>query len=277
MTKAEATARRREQVEQLEAATRSVMSSDGFQRWTEARRAFHDYSVGNQLLIAMQPPTVGGEQVAEVATRVAGFRAWKQLERSVVKGARGIRILAPMTVKSKTEVDEHGEPLVRVFFKSVAVFDISQTDGEPLAELPSQSIAGADHGALLARLEGLADELQVAVDYRDLSDRAAGGWYSESESLIVIDSSKSVDERVRTLTHELAHALGVGYREYGRERAEVIVEASAHLALSTLGFDTSGEALSYIASWGERDDLAALRDDLGVIDSIASRLEGQVA
>ena len=100
-TKQDTSERRKEQVRQLEAATREVMTSEGFQRWIETRRSFHDYSIGNQLLIAMQPPTVAGEAVADHATRVAGFNAWKKLDRSVVKGAKGIRILAPIKIKKQ--------------------------------------------------------------------------------------------------------------------------------------------------------------------------------
>jgi hypothetical protein len=245
--------RRREQVRQLEAATREVMTSEGFQRWITTRRAFHDYSIGNQLLLAMQTPTVGGEPVAEFATRVAGFRAWKKVDRSVVKGAKGLRILAPCPVKR--EDPDTSEVVERVFFKLVSVFDVSQTDGEPLAELPMGSIAGEDHAAMLDGLAGLAAELEVAVSARDLSAMSCGGWYDEDKAEIVLDETASADEQVRTLAHELCHAQGIGY-DLGRARAEVIVEAAA-----------------YIATWGERDDLAALREDLARIDEVAGRIE----
>ena len=89
----------------------------------------------------------------------------------------------------------------------------------------------------------------------------------------MVDDSVSTDEQVRTLTHELAHALGVGYREFGRERAEVIVEAATTVALESLGFDTRGESLPYIAEWGHRENLASLREDLALIDELATRLE----
>jgi N-terminal domain of anti-restriction factor ArdC len=264
--------KRAEQVKRLEDATRELMSEDGFRRFIETRQAFHQYSLNNQLLIAHQRPMVGEEPSAEFATRVAGFHTWKSLDRSVVKGAKGIRILAPMTFKDQDA--ETGEETQRVWFKSVAVFDVSQTDGADLPQAPERvSIAGHVHAELLDGLGALADELGVAVDYRDLSDRAMGGWFDPIKREIVVDDSVSTDEQVRTLTHELAHALGVGYAEYGRERAEVIVEAATTVALESLGFDTSGESLPYIAEWGHREDLASLREDLALIDELATRIE----
>lgn len=280
-TKSKQTAeeRRAEQVERLEAATRELMSTDGFRRWARARSLFHNYSITNQLLIACQVPTVNGEPVAESATRVAGFHTWKKLNRSVKKGATGLRIFAPIKIKPKAE-EVDGEQLEteesdrpRIFFKVVSVFDVSQTEGEPIAELESSTIETADHGELLERLEGLAGELNYTVDYRDLSDRAEGGWCDANARDIVVDSSAAVDQQVRVLTHELCHAQGIGYEEYGRERAEVIVEAAAHVALEAMGFDTSGEAVPYIAGWSARDDLATLREDLTTIDKIAARVE----
>jgi antirestriction protein ArdC len=265
-------AKHREQVERLESATRELMSEAGFRRYIETRQAFHQYSLNNQLLIAYQQPTVGDEPTAEFATQVAGFNAWKKLDRSVVKGAKGIRILAPMIFKDQDA--ETGEETKRIWFKAVSVFDVSQTDGAELPDAPERkSIAGHIHADLLTGLEALAAELGVSVDYRDLSDRQMGGWFDPIKDEIVVDDSVSTDEQVRTLTHELAHALGVGYQEFGRERAEVIVEAATTVALESLGFDTSGESLPYIAEWGHREDLASLREDLAKIDELATRIE----
>lgn len=264
--------RHADQVQRLEDATRELMSEDGFRRYIETRQAFHQYSLNNQLLIAHQQPTVGNEPSADFATQVAGFNAWKKLDRHVVKGARGIRILAPMIFKDQDA--ETGEEIKRVWFKAVSVFDVSQTDGAELPEaLERKSIAGHIHAELLDGLGKLADEIGFEVSYRDLSDRPMGGWCDPVKREVVIDDSESTDEQVRTLTHELAHALGVGYQEFGRERAEVIVEAATTVALESLGFDTSGESLPYIAEWGHREDLASLREDLALIDELATRLE----
>ena len=261
-----------EQVKRLEDATRELMSEDGFRRYIETRQAFHQYSLNNQLLIAHQQPTVGNEPSADFATQVAGFNAWKKLDRHVVKGARGIRILAPMIFKDQDA--ETGEEIKRVWFKAVSVFDVSQTDGAELPGPPERkSIAGHVHADLLDGLGKLADEIGYAVSFQDLSDRPMGGWCDPVRREVIIDDSVSTDEQVRVLTHELAHALGVGYQEFGRERAEVIVEAATTVALESLGFDTSGESLAYVAEWGHREDLASLREDLALIDELATRVE----
>lgn len=247
----------------LETATREILTSEGFRRWCSTRDKFHDYSIGNQILIAMQRPD---------ATRVAGYRKWQSMDRQVRKGERGIRILAPIV--KKVENEQGDEEKRAVWFKLVSVFDVSQTDGEPLPTLPARrSIAGDEFGALEAPLLALAEEIGVGVEFDDLSRTSANGYFDPAAKQIVIDSSLSTDEAIRTLTHEIAHALGVGYAEYGVERAEVIVEAATHVALGTLGFDTSGESLTYLAVYGRENDLAVLRNDLGKINEIATRIE----
>ena len=124
--------KRAEQRALVEASCRELLSSDGWRRFAETRAAFHRYSFGNCMLIAMQRPE---------AVQVAGFKAWQGLGRQVRKGERSIRILAPMTVK---EHDEHGDETDerRTFFRAVPVFDISQTDGDPLPEAPREPITG---------------------------------------------------------------------------------------------------------------------------------------
>jgi hypothetical protein len=121
--------------EQVERAVRELLTSEGWRRWAETRATFHNYSMGNCMLIAMQKPD---------ATQVAGFRAWQSLGRNVRKGERAIAIMAPMSVKERdARGDETGERLT--FFRAVSVFDISQTDGEPLPEVPREPITGDSH------------------------------------------------------------------------------------------------------------------------------------
>jgi hypothetical protein len=278
------TEKRKQQIEELENATREIMDTEGFARWVRTRKAFHDYSINNQILIAFQPPKVNGERTAEYATQVAGYKTWqKKLDRQVVKGAEGIAIFAPIKVKDrdddgKVKLDEQGNEKYRIFFKIVRVFDVSQTEGEALPEAPEQgSIAGEDHEGCKAGLLRLADEIGFEVRFEDLSERACGGYCDPTRKLIVVGSEVSADEQVRVLTHEIAHALGVGYAEFGRERAEVIVEAATTVALDAFGFDTGAASLPYIAGWAKDDKgLETLRHDLGKIDELAGRLEEAV-
>jgi hypothetical protein len=91
--------------------------------------------------------------------------------------------------------------------------------------------------------------------------------------VIVADSSQPANAKVRTLVHELAHALGVGYAEYGRELAEVIVEAAAVVACGSIGLDTSGESVPYVAGWA-RGDASKIREYAEKVDECARKIEG---
>jgi antirestriction protein ArdC len=257
--------KRSEQREQVERAVRELLTSEGWRRWAETRATFHKYSFGNCLLIACQRPD---------ATQVAGFRAWQQLGRQVRKGERSIRIMAPMVLKSRdsdgNELRETDEP--RILFRAVPVFDIGQTDGEPLAEAPSEPVTGDSHARYIEPLTAHAASLGYGVESEQLEH--AGGYCDVKRRRIVIaDGTRSANARVRTLVHELAHAHGVTYRDYSRGEAEVIVETAATIVCGALGLDTSGESIPYIAGWGEDGDLDAIRQHAEAVDRIARAIE----
>jgi antirestriction protein ArdC len=253
--------KRTESRELLESAARELLSSDGWRRYAETRAAFHRYSVGNCMLIAMQCPE---------ATRVAGFRKWQELGRQVRKGEKSIRILAPHTYK---RVDERtGEEAEHVYFRAVAVFDVTQTDGEPLPEPPCEPLTGDSHAAMLPRLERFAASIGWTVEYGETG--SADGYAAPIEQRIRINSELTEpNRRVRTLVHELVHALGIGYREYGREVAEVLTETAAFVACRSIGLDTAGMSVPYVASWGEEGDLDAIKTYAGIVDAMAQRIE----
>ncbi len=205
--------------ERLEAAARDLLTSDGWARWARARACFHRYSLGNTLLIAHQ---------RSGATYVAGFRAWLKLDRAVRKGERAIRILGP--IRRRVEDESTGKQVWRVVgYRDVAVFDISQTDpvpgADPVELTPPAwaSLTGDSHAHLLPALERLAGERGYAVSYEKLPG-ALGGYCNTEAKRIVIDAAHAGNARVRTLIHELAHALGVTYQTHRRDEAEVIVE-----------------------------------------------------
>jgi hypothetical protein len=273
-TQAERAERRREDRDRLERAARALLTSEGWQRWVRVRstNGLARYSFGNQLLIALQRPD---------ATYVAGFRAFLKLNRCVRKGERAIRILAPMSVRARDtdppapEVAGEGER--RIFFRAVPVFDVCQTDPlpdrEPVPlEPPCEPIAGDTHAHLLAPLEGLARELGYGVARRPL-DGSADGWCDSRNGEIVANSALPANAQVRVLVHELAHALGLGYREHGRRRAEVLVDTVTYIVCRSLGLDTSGSSIPYIAGWGEDGALDAIRGYAETIDEIARRIE----
>jgi hypothetical protein len=249
--------------EALREAVSQLMDGDGFKRWVEVRSRFRRYSFGNCLLIAMQRPD---------ATHVAGYRAWQGLDRQVRRGERAIRILAPIVVKRK-DANGDGERAV-VGFRSVSVFDVAQTDGDPLPEPPAcVPHDGDDLGHYLGALEGHARTLGYVV-YRYRPEGGALGYCDPIGKRIVIDSELSPNAQVSTLVHELAHAHGLGYREHGRERCEVIVEASTAIVLGALGFDPARFSVPYIAGWAkDAEGLKALQAFATVIDSTARKIE----
>lgn len=253
-------AKREESRELIESAARELLTSEGWQRFAEVRGSFHRYSFGNCMLIAMQRPD---------ATRVAGFHKWQDLGRQVRKGEHGIRILAPHTYKG---TDDNGEEETRVYFRAVSVFDLSQTDGEPLPEIPCEPLTGDSHAGMLPRLERFAGSIGWTVESGDTGD--ADGYAAPKEQRIRIsDRLSEPNRRVRTLVHELVHALGIGYAEYGREVAEVLTETAAFVACRSLGLDTAGMAVPYVASWGESDDLDAIKTYADVVDTMARQIE----
>lgn len=273
--------KRAEDRARVEASVRALLTSDGWRQWAETRASFHDYSFGNTMLIALQCPQ---------ATAVAGFRHWLELERHVRKGEKGIRIMAPMVVGGSKEERSNvrkGAPArndgwetdkgPRVMFRSVSVFDVSQTEGEPLPEPPREPVTGDSHAGYLEKLTAYAASIGAPVRYAGTG--SAGGYYSEKDGEIVLsDEPRPANARVRTLVHELAHAVGVPtYKEHGQASAEVIVETAAHIVCGAIGLDTAGESIPYIAGWGERGDLAAIRTYAETVDKIARELEAACA
>ncbi|HEX4188592.1 MAG TPA: ArdC family protein [Solirubrobacteraceae bacterium] len=268
--------RRRADRERLEQAARALLSSDGWQRWVRVRstNGLARYSFGNQLLIAMQRPD---------ATYVAGFRAFLELNRCVRKGERAIRILAPMSLRVRQaertgrERNNDSEDPRRTVFRAVSVFDVSQTDPLPgrdpvTLDPPSEPIEGDSHGHLLAPLDRLAGELGYTVRRQTLHG-SADGWCDSAEHVIVVSDALSANAQVRVLVHEIAHALGVGYSDHGRRRAEVLVDTVTFIVCGSMGLDTSGSSVPYVAGWGESGALDAIRTYAETIDRIARRIE----
>jgi len=213
----------------------------------------------------------------------AGFRAFLGLNRCVRKGERAIRILAPMSVRrreaeqAESNDNDQAEGPRRIVFRAVSVFDISQTDAlpdkEPISlESPCEPIQGDTHAHLLPALEELAAELGYSVAARPL-DGPADGWCDQEKREIVINDELSANAQVRVLVHEIAHALGVGYADYGRRRAEVLVDTVTFIVCGAVGLDTSGSSVPYVAGWGESGELDAIRGYAETIDEIARRIE----
>jgi hypothetical protein len=227
LTDAEREHRREADRQRLRHATEQLLASDGWARWVRvrSRNGLARYSINNQLLIALACPDAG---------YVCGFRTWLTLGYQVRKGEKAIRIMAPMPIKIDPEAantatsKDDGEVKRRMLFRVVPVFDRCQVDAIPgdtptPLDAPSQPLTGDSHAHLLEPLTAFADTLGYSISFEDIPG-ATGGLCDQQQHRIVVDPGQPVNAQVRVLVHELAHALGVGYREYGRERAEVIVD-----------------------------------------------------
>ena len=273
LTDAERDARRQADRERIEQAARDLLTSDGWQRWIRVRASngLSRYSLSNQCIVSMECAARG-----ITPTYVAGFRAFLALNRVVRRGERAIRILAPVTVKERDASSEQTE-VKRVFFKAVSVWDVSMTDPLPDKEPvplspPSQPITGDSHHHLVAPLIAHAAELGYSVEIRGLPDRGPGGWCDPKRKEIVI-ATGSANRQVRTLVHELAHAHGVGYEQYRRDQAEVLVDCVTYICCASVHLDVSGESIPYVAGWGEDGALDAIRTYAQTIDTVARRIE----
>jgi len=268
LSEADREQRRRADRERVKEAAVALLSSEGWQRWVRARQLFHAYSASNCMLIALQCHRLG-----IVPEQVAGFQTWIKLGRAMRKGERAIRILAPITVKRRDSDDAEEQ---RVFFRAAFVFDVSQTDPIPGVEpaplqLPREPLTGDSHAHLLKPLIRFAESLGYRVEFRS-TPGATGGWCDIRAKRIAVDADVPANAQVRTLVHEVTHALGVDYAKYSRAQAEVIVDTTTLIVLSGVGLDVSGETIPYIAGWGEGGALDAVTDFAQLIDGLARRI-----
>lgn len=218
--------------------TDAVKQSATYRAWLKTMSAFYQYSYGNQLLIWSQMPT---------ATRVAGFHTWKSLKRSVNKGQKGIRILAPCIRKCEQETPSGTtEKVAKVSgFRTVAVFDISQTNGEDLNKLEYNATKGGEE--LLPLLETAIAGLGISLVYKTLNgpDGLSRG------GVIEIEASLDTPARFGVLVHELAHELlehKANRATTTKQQRELEAESVAYAVLAH--YEISLPSQVYLASYG---------------------------
>jgi antirestriction protein ArdC len=254
---------------EIEASVRRLAQETDAQRreqevatYLAAMGRFHRYSVGNRILIGMQRPE---------ATYVAGYRTWQELGRQVRRGEKGILILVPYRVKPRRRDGEEGEeeqPEPEVLrFGTGYVFDVAQTDGEPLPATPEYRPEARDEELQRWLLAAAREELGLAVVEGVAGEKMAGAWGVTNGSGIALRE----DAGTAVLAHEMAHAvLHAGIASFGDEqRLELEAEATSYAVLSHYG-QNPGTAARYIALW--EGDAKAVLARLGRVAEGAARI-----
>ena len=255
-------------VNQLAAETEAAKSSAPLLAYLKAAAQFRDYSIHNTMLIFSQMPT---------ATRVAGFHAWRKLGRFVQKGEKGIAILAPILVKANRDNQREAlaceeEPQVVTRFRTVYVFDVSQTEGIDLPEPPVLTGAECSDDLSLA-LTLYADEQGIAVRSEKMTGSAMGVSRGGS---IVIDERLEGADYFAVLAHEVAHEL-LNHRarrdEIDKKCREIEAESIAYTVCQHFGVQCTAPA--YLALYGadSKDVTARLENIVGTIQAVISGID----
>lgn len=265
----------KEITKQLEEGIRQLYDSDKYAVWLDVMSKFHNYSFRNCMLIAMQKPD---------ATHVAGFKKWQSLERHVMKGEKGIRIIAPSPFKIKTECmqkDSDGNTVLDAWgnavyseveinipsYKVITVFDISQTKGKPLPEITSMLADNdKDYGTLI---EAACIYSSVPVNIIEINN-GSNGFFDRNTNSIGIKSGMSESQTFKTIIHETAHSLlHAEDDDKSRNQKEVEAESVAYAVCRHFGIDASDYSFGYIAGWSRNDDLKEFRSSLELIQKTA--------
>ena len=273
--------------DKLETGIAALFQSETYKAYLSTMAKFHNYSLNNTLLIAMQRPD---------ATLVAGYQAWqKQHQRHVKKGEKGIQIIAPSPYKAKKErevldpatgrpkLDAQGKPVREIVeveypaFRVATVFDVSQTEGKELPSLGVDELTGKvdSYGKLLS---ALTEACPVPIGFEQI-ESGAKGYYHTTEHRIALQEGMSEAQTVKTLIHEMAHQrLHSHEKEKPREERlsarskEVEAESVAYTVCQHFGIDTSDYSFGYIASWSSGKETAELKESLGKIRDAASEM-----
>lgn len=250
--------------DRLKKGVEEVFTSGKYAAYLEMLAKFHNYSFRNCLLIAMQDPT---------ASRVASYKKWQELGRQVRKGEKGIKILVPLFRKKANAEDADEEP-ERLFYacKVGNVFDIAQTDGDELPEI-AQSLNAevVGYAEIIRKLESVSP---LPVIYQTLVNENAavrgGTYYGEH---IAIKGGMSEADKIKTLIHEIAHAvIHDGDEEKDRHTKEVEAESIAYVVSAALGIDASQYSFGYVANWGAEQTAETLTASLETIRNTANEI-----
>ena len=282
--------RLKEITDRLEQGILEVFESERYKEYLRVMSKFHHYSFNNTMLIALQKPD---------ASLIAGFSAWKNTHgRTVKKGEKGIRIIAPAPFKVKQEMEKldpkTNMPLVGAdgnaiteekeitipAYKVVSVFDVSQTEGKELPSIGVDELTGdvSQYEDFFTALKK-ASPVPIALEHIEGS---AHGYYHLAEKRIAIDDNMSELQTLKTAIHEIAHAklhdidLNAPKEEKenhpNQRTREVEAESIAYTVCQHYGLDTSDYSFGYVAGWSSGKELSELKGSLETIRLAASEL-----
>ena len=278
--------------DQIEAGIKALFQSgdlEKYQAYLRTMSHFHHYSVNNQMLIFSQCPH---------ATLVAGYQKWQnQFSRHVLRGEKGISILAPTPYKIKVEkekldpvtklplLDADGNTITEEkevqipMFRPVKVFDVSQTDSKPLPERVQSPVAeltgNVEHYE--AFMEALRRISPVPIEMKPLSNDL-DGFFSPSKQSITLRDGMSEVQTVCAAVHEIAHSKLHDYAKQPNSQPkdssteEIEAESIAYTVCAYFGIETSANSFGYVATWSKDKDLKAFKDSLGTIRKTSSEL-----
>lgn len=276
-------------MQSLESGVEELFTSNRYQEFLKTMAKFHNYSFNNTMLIAMQRPD---------ATLVTSYKNWQSMGRQVMKGEKGITIIAPAPykkMKEKEVLDENQRPIMGTdgkpkteqvevtvpHFKAVTVFDIAQTSGEPIQTLAPELLTSAvqDFDSFMQAIQKISP---VPIRFDEI-DGNANGYYHNADKEIVIKKGLSESQTLKTAIHETAHAklhdkeimesLGV---EKDRLTKEVEAESVAYCVCSSFGLDTSDYSFPYIAGWSSSREMKEMKASMDVIRKTAGEMIDQL-
>ena len=279
----------REITDKLEQGIKELFESERFKEYLRTMSKFYNYSFNNTLLIAMQKPE---------ATYVAGYTSWQRnFDRQVMKGEKGIKILAPAPYKTQEEREKIDpvtqKPMIgadgnavtetvevlRPAFKVVSVFDVSQTDGKELPDIIVDELKGTVEN-YEAFFDALKQESPVPISFEDIPG-GAKGFFSPVESRIAIQEGMSEIQTVKTAIHEIAHAKLHAFKpdekaapedKKDRHTKEVEAESVAYTVCQRYGIETSDYSFGYIAGWSSGKETKELKSSLDTIRKTAAEM-----
>ena len=279
----------KEITDRLEQGIAELFDSERYREYLKVMSKFHNYSFRNTVLIAMQKPD---------ASLVAGFSAWKNnFGRNVMKGQKGIKIIAPSPFKIRQEVekiDPHtqkpiigkdGKPVteekeVKIpAYKVVSVFDVSQTEGKELPDIAVDELTG-DVDRYKDFFAALEKTSPVPIAFENIGG-GSHGYYHLEDKRIAINEGMSELQTLKTAIHEIAHAklhdidLNAPKDEQprvDRRTREVEAESVAYTVCQHYGLDTSDYSFGYVAGWSSGRELSELKSSLETIRSAAAEI-----